>query len=207
MIKLYDNPQNSNSRKIHAIARSCDITIDLVPVDLMKGEGQTPEFLAINPNGKIPAMVDGDVKLFESNAILCYIAAKHQSPLLPKDPRGRGEVDQWLFWQASQLSVATGKIAWERVYKGMLNRGTPEQARIDEGLADLERALGALDRVLSQSKYVCGSKLTVADYAICGNLAKATRERIQIENEVCKHANIKRWLGEIESSPAWSHAI
>ena len=62
MIKLYDNPTNGNSRKIHAVARECDVKLEIVPVDLMKGDGKTPEFLAINPNGKVPAMVDGSLK-------------------------------------------------------------------------------------------------------------------------------------------------
>ncbi|MGE0174206.1 MAG: glutathione S-transferase family protein [Oligoflexales bacterium] len=206
MIKLYDNPTNSNSRKIHAIARDCDVTLEIVPVDLMKGEGQKPDFLAINPNGKIPAMVDGKVKLFESNAILCYIAAKHNSPLLPQDAEGRAQVDQWLFWQSAHLSIATGKITWERVYKGLLNRGTPDQARIEEGLTDLNRFVGVLDGVLAQSKYICGSKLTVADYAICATLAKTPRERSQIAEDVLKYPNVKRWLSEVESLPAWMHA-
>lgn len=206
MIKLYDMPGNTNSHKIHAIARECDATVEIVPVDLSKGEGRSPEFLAINPNGKIPAMVDDGMKLFESNAILCYIAAKHGSPLLPTDAQGRAQVDQWLFWQTAHLSASTGKIAWERVYKERLGLGTPDQARIQEGLADLERFLGVLDGVLAKNTYVCGTKLTVADYAICATLAKTPRERLQIEAEVLKHAHVKRWLGQVETRPAWTHA-
>lgn len=205
MIKLYDMPGNANSRKLHAIARECDVMLETIPVTLAKGEGKTPEFLAINPNGKIPAMVDGSLKVFESNAILCYIAAKHKSPLLPIDARGRAEVDQWLFWQTAHLSQATGKVAVERVYKGMLNLGAPDQARIDEGLAELDRFLGVLDGVLAKNTYVCGPNMSVADYAVCGTLAKATRERLQIEADVMKHPNVKRWLGVIESRPAWAH--
>ena len=144
--------------------------------------------------------------LFRSNAILCYIAAKHNSPLLPKDAKGRGEVDQWLFWQTAHLAQATGKIAWERIYKGFMNLGAPDQARVEEGLGELARFLGVLDGVLAKSEYVCGKNVTVADYAICGTLSKATRDRLQIEPEVLKHANVKRWLGVVESRPAWQHA-
>lgn len=206
MIKLYDMPGNTNSRKIHAVARECDIKLEVLPVDLSKGEGRSPEFLAINPNGKIPAMVDGPLKLFESNAIMCYVAAKHQSPLLPMDARGRAEVDQWLFWQTAHLGAATGKIAWERFYKGRMNLGPPDQARIQEGLADLDRFLGVLDGVLAKNTFVGGAKMTVADYAVCATLAKTVRERFQIDQDVMKHTNVKRWLGMIEARPAWGHA-
>lgn len=206
MIKLYDMPGNSNSRKIHALARELDINVETIAVDLQKGEGQKAEFLAINPNGKIPAMTDGELKLFESNAILLYVAAKYNSPLLPKEAEGRAVVDQWLFWQTAHLSTAMGKVAWERVYKTMLNMGTPDEARIQEGLTELNRFLGILDGVLSQQTFVCGNKMTVADYALCAVLAKAPRERMGVTAEVQKHKNVSRWLGEIESRPAWVHA-
>jgi glutathione S-transferase len=205
VIKLYDMPANNNSRKIRAVARECDARLEVVPTDLRKGEGQTPEFKAINPNGKIPAMTDGDVKLFESNAIMCYVAAKHKSPLLPTDPKGRGQVDQWLFWQTAHLSDAVGTIAWERVYKTMLNMGTPNEERIKDGLASLDRFLGVLDGVLAKSTYVCGSDMTVADYAICGTIAKRQQDRLSIGAEVTKFANVKRWLDLVEARPAWSH--
>jgi glutathione S-transferase len=206
MIKLYDNPTNGNSRKIHAVARECDATVEIVPVDLMKGEGQTPAFLAINPNGKVPAMVDGDVKLFESNAIMTYVAAKHRSPLLPTDAVGRAKVDQWLFWQTAHLGAAAGKIAMERIYKKFLNLGEPDQRLIDEGLTELNRFLKVLDGVLTKNAYVCGADLTVADYAVCGTIAKAARERLGIEAEVMKHPHVARWLEAVESRPAWQHA-
>jgi glutathione S-transferase len=207
MIQLYDNPSNANSRKIHAIARECDIKLEIKPVNLMQGDGQKPEFLAINPNGKIPAMVDGNFKLFESNAIMCYIAAKHSSPLLPSDLQKRANVDQWLFWQTAHLGAAAGKIAWERVYKSLLNRGTPDETNIKESLTELNRYLAVLDAVLAKTSYVCGDQLTVADYAIAGTLAKEYRERLQIDADVLAYPHIKNWLETIEARPAWQHAL
>jgi glutathione S-transferase len=206
MLKLYDMPGNSNSRKIRAIARECDVTLDLVETNLQKGDGKKPEFLAINPNGKIPALTDGPFKLFESNAILCYIAAKYDSPLLPKDARARSEVDQWLFWQTAHLSQATGKIGWERIYKPMLNMGAPDAGRIAEGLAEIDRFVGVLDGVLGAHKYVCGTQMTVADYALCGTIGTAQQTRLSITAEVTKFAHVKRWLAEVEARPAWIHA-
>lgn len=201
-MNLYDMPSNTNSWKIRAVAKELDVRLDIVPINPMKGEQKTEEFLKINPNGKIPALVDGDVKLFESNAILCYLASQYgPTPLLPTDPAGRAQVDQWLFWQSAHLSQAVGKIMFERFYKEMLNLGEPDQKRIEEGMVEVDRYCSVLDGVLARADYVCG-KMTVADYALAATFAR--RDAAQID--LSKYAHVTRWLQAVESRPAWIHS-
>ena len=202
MIKLYDMPGNSNSRKIRAVARELDVHLEMVPVDLRKGEGSSPEFLAINPNGKIPALTDGELKLFESNAIMLYLASKHRGTrILPADPEKRAVVDQWLFWQTAHLGAALGKVTFERFYKVQLNLGTPDAGKIAEGLAEFDRYMNVLDAHLAGKDFVCGA-FTVADYALCGTLQSRTRAEVDLS----KWKNVTRWLGNVESRPAWVQA-
>lgn len=201
-MKLYDMPGNLNSWKIRAVAKELDVRLDIIPINPRNGDNKTEEFLKINPNGKIPALVDGDVNLFESNAILCYLAAKRgDTKLLPVDAKGRAQVDQWLFWQTAHLSQAVGKILFERFYKEYLNLGAPDQAKIDEGQAEVERFCAVLDGVLKDSEYVCGD-LTVADFSLAGTLASRSRAQI----DIAKFKNIGRWLTAIESRPSWVHS-
>lgn len=201
-MKLYDMPENTNSWKIRAVARECDMKLDIVPVNPLKGEHKSEEFLQVNPNGKIPALVDGEFKLFESNAILCYIAAKcGQTRLLPTGPKERAQVDQWLFWQSAHLSQAFGKIMFERFYKEFLNLGSPDPARIAEGEAEVDRFCSVLDGALKHSEYVCG-ELTVADFSLAGTLALRTRAQVDLS----KFKYISHWLKLIESRPSWIHS-
>ena len=89
-----------NPQKACAVARYLDSPVEFVRVDLAKGEHKTPDYLAINPNGKVPALVDGDTKLWESNAIMCHLARKAKSDLWPTDPIKQIEVLKWLSWNS-----------------------------------------------------------------------------------------------------------
>lgn len=202
-MKLYDMPDNLGTRRIRALANELDVKLELVPTNLRDGDGQKPEYLKINPNGKIPSLTDGTFALFESNAIMCYLAASSgkATPLLPSDPQGRAKVDQWLHWQSAHLGVAVGKVAMERVYRAVLNLGPVDQGRLEEGLKELDRFATVLDGVLAKQDYVCGT-LTVADFSLAGTFS--TRERLALD--LSKYKNVSKWLERIESRPSWQHA-
>jgi glutathione S-transferase len=201
-MKLYCLPQNANTRKIRAVANEVDLRLDLETIDLRSGQGQSPEFLKINPNGKIPALTDGDFKLFESNAIITYLAAKAgRKDLLPTEPQARAHVDQWLHWQNAHLSTAIGKIAMERYYKPLFNMGAADPVKVEEGLKDADRFLTVLDGWLATRDYVCNT-LTVADFSLAGTLSI----RRDISLDIGKYAHLNKWLTRIETRPAWVHA-
>ena len=140
-----------NNRKVEAFIKHFDLDVEIHQVNFRDKENQTDEFLAMNPMGKVPVLVDGDLNLWESNAILTYLATLFpETNTLPIDPKGRADVDRWLHWQSCHLMPAMGKLK------------TGEEK---DPVALLDPLFKVLDIQLSDKEYVCG-KLSVADFAI-----------------------------------------
>src|SRR5690349_8988491 len=110
-MKLYQHPFSSAAFKVSAVVHELGLPVTFVTIDMMKGEHKSPEFLALNPNGKVPTLEDDGFCLWESNAILCYLAAKKpESGLLPTDARGMAQVQQWLQWQATTFGPSASEV-------------------------------------------------------------------------------------------------
>src|SRR3954470_23409904 len=109
MMKLYYF-ETPNGRKPCAVAKYLGLSVDFVRVDLAKGEQRLPQYLASNPNGKIPVLEDGEVKLWESPAIMCYLAHKAGSELWPKDDLLKIDLIRWLNWDTAHFSRHAGRL-------------------------------------------------------------------------------------------------
>jgi glutathione S-transferase len=190
--------ETPNARKACAVARYLDAPVEFVRVDLAKGEHQTPAFLAINPNGKVPALVDGDVHMWESAAIMCYLAEKAGSSLWPKDAR-QIDVIRWLSWDIAHFSRHAGTLFFEQVIKPQFGLGEPNLAAIDEAMSFFRRFAGILDSHLNGRAYLVGDGLTVADFAVASMLPHAREARLPID----EFAEIGRWYAQLEELPAW----
>jgi glutathione S-transferase len=193
-MKLYTNPLSPNCRKILGVAAHAGVDIDVQPVDLLKGAQKQPDFLAINPNGKVPALVDGDVTLWESNAITCYVASKAESDLWPKSNQ-RYDILRWMFWESNHWSKAIGTIIGQKIF----NAANPDQAIIDNGLADFHTFASVLDDHLASRDFVSGEALTVADFALAVWLGYS-----QIcELPLSEFDHIRTWNSRLNALPAW----
>jgi len=150
-----------NNRKVEAFIKHFDLDIEIHQVNFREGENKTEAFLALNPMGKVPVLVDGDFNLWESNAILTYLATVFsETNTLPTDPRGRADVDRWLHWQSSHLMPAMGRLK------------TGEETD-PESVKPLYKVL---DIGLQGKEFVCGA-LSVADFAIAAyTLTKLGRQ-------------------------------
>ena len=200
---LYDWKNSYNSRKIRAVAFECDQNIDAQSIDIMAGETRTPKYLAMNPNGKVPVLKDEDFCLWESNAIMCYVASKNaSSKLLPTNPSERARVDQWLFWQTAHLSPSIGKISFEKIWKAKLGMGQEDPKAIEAAMPEVERYLKVLDGELAKNEWVVGKNLSVVDFAC----AAAFMMRREINLDLANYSNISRWLDKVESRPSWKNA-
>jgi len=165
-MKLYQFPLSPNCQKVIALAYEVGVSLETAAVDLFKGESRAPELLAKNPNGKLPILEDGDFVLWESNAMLGYIAAKvDRTDLAPTTPRERADVDRWLAWHNAHFGPAIGKVAFQRIVKKLGGLGAPDEAIVTQGSEEFTRAAGALEQSLGSKEFLCG-RLTIADFAL-----------------------------------------
>lgn len=204
-MKLYDFPFSPNCRKVRAVAYELGIAFESVPVDLLTGGSRTPAFLARNPNGRVPVLEDGDLILWESTAIMRYLATG--SALVPRDRRTVAEMDRWTAWQLAHLGPALSKVAFEKIVKKLTGRGAPDEARIAEGTAEVASMSAILDAALAGREYVAGP-LTLADFALAAHyslagaagLSLAAHPRVETWlTRVCARDSMKRALGDAQA--------
>jgi glutathione S-transferase len=196
-MKYYYHPLSQNCRKTTALIQHLGIDADFQVVDLTTGEQQAPEFLAVNPNGRIPALEDGDVKVWESNSIIIYLANKEGSDMWPADER-RYEILRWMFWEQGHLMLATGIPFFNRLVKPMIGQ-EPDEARIEEALNNFRRLAKVLDDHLADREYLVGDSLTLADFAVAGNFCFAGPSGLPVD----EFPNVLQWLATLDGHPAW----
>jgi glutathione S-transferase len=172
-MKLYQFPFSPACQKVVAIAHEVGVSLELAAVDLFKGEARTPAMRAKNPNGKLPILEDGDFVLWESTAMIAYIAAKAgRVDLAPTTPRERAEVDRWTSWEGAHFGPAIRKVAFERIVKKLAGLGAPDEAAVKAGIEDFAARADVLEQSLGTKEYVCG-RLTIADFALAPYAALA----------------------------------
>ena len=163
-MKLYSNPLSPNCRKVHALVKHLGLQLETETVDLMAGAQKQPAFLAINPNGKVPALVDGNKKMWESNALLAYLASKQDTTVWPKND-DRYEIIKWMSWESCHFAPAVGKIIGQVIFAPM--RGAkPDPAIIEQGIEDFRKHSAVANAQLATSKFLTGDKPTIADFAV-----------------------------------------
>ena len=165
-MKLYHFPSSLNCLKVHAVAYELGVRLELMTVNILRHETSAPFFRALNPNGLVPVLVDGDFVLWESNAIVTYLAATHPTPsLLSTDARGRADVDRWLYWQSAHLGPALSRIAFEGFVKPMTGCGATDASTVAIARCDFARHCSVLEASLIGNEYVA-THLSVADFAL-----------------------------------------
>jgi glutathione S-transferase len=197
-IKLYDSKVSPYARKVRLVAAELGLPIETIAVDFQKGDPRKPEYLAMNPNGKVPVIDDDGFVLWESIAILKYLAGK-KGALLPADARGRAEADQWMFWWANHPEPAIELLIYELVLKPFFGKAGNDASIIAEAHALLDRYLPVLDKRLAGKDYVMG-KLSVVDFAIAPPLELASR---RLSVDLGKYPNINAWLARLQAKPYW----
>jgi glutathione S-transferase len=164
-MKVYAFPSSPNCWKVLAVARELSLPVETIRVDLLRGEAKTPAFLAKNPNGRVPVLEHEGLLLWESNAILGYLASQEPVPsLLPSRPDERAEVDRWLYWESTTLSPAVWKVGFEKILKPIMKQ-PPDAALVAAGTAEFASAAKLLDDALAGREYLAG-KLSIADFAM-----------------------------------------
>lgn len=199
-MKLYVNPLSPNVRRVRFTAAVLGLELEEKLLDFAKGEHKNPEYLALNPNGAVPTLIDGDLVLTESRAIMQYLASKKpEFGLLPRDEAARADVTRWQFWDASHFSPQLGTFTFEKLIKGMIGLGEPDLAKINEALANFRRFAAVLNQRLEGRQYVVGNALTLADLTLASSLMYAK----QTEIPLAEFPNVERWFSQISALDAW----
>jgi glutathione S-transferase len=199
-MRLYHHPFSFNARRAVMTALHLQVPVDLVPIDLARRENLKPEFLRLNPNHKVPVLEDGDLHLWESCAIMQYLAdVTPGQTVYPADVRARADVNRWLFWCSQHFSAAIAIFNWENAVKPIIGLGGPDPAELHRGGQLFTPLAEILDSHLAAHAWVSGPALTLADLAIAAPLGHAGVARLPIE----PYANIRRWLRQVEELPAW----
>jgi len=199
MIKFYYSGA-PNPMKVALMLEECGLAYEPIPVDTRKGHQHTAEFLSLNPNGKVPVIVDDDATVFDSNAILLYLAEKTGKFLPAGTPKMRGELLSWLMFVASGVGPFSGQAVHFRHY-------APDKIHyaINRYMYEAQRHYGILDERLGKRKYVVGEAYGIVDMAVWG-WARLIPTALG-EEHWAKFPNLKRLVDEISARPAAKSAI
>lgn len=171
MYILYHFPYSQHARRVVSLMIEADLEYELRHVDMGKGEHQSAEYLAINPNHQVPTLIDGDVKIHESNAILRYLCVKHDlTAWYPEEPPTRAKVEQWLDWNQSRLSPAVVDIVLNSVFLGLAG----DKSAIERGRSRLSELWPILNAGLADGPFLAGSRPTIADLSLASSIFQLT---------------------------------
>ena len=167
MYILYHFPYSQHARRVVSLLEAASLPYELRHVDMASGAHLSADYLAINPNHQVPTLLDGDLTLHESNAILRYLCHKHDlTDWYPADPKHRARVEQWLDWNQCRLSPAVIDIVRNKLFRG--DKG--DLGAIARGEANLRELAPILDAGLAAQDFLTGPKATIADLAVASNL-------------------------------------
>jgi GST-like protein len=199
MLKFYYSGA-PNPMKVALFLEEAGLEYEAIPVDTRKGDQHRPEYLAINPNAKVPAIVDGDVTVFDSNAILLYLGEKTGKFMPGKGDKARGELLSWLMFIASGVGPYSGQAVHFRNY-------APEKIEYatNRYMYEAQRHYGILEARLSKQKYMLGDTYTIVDMALWG-WARLIPVALG-DTAWAKFPHLKKLMDEISARPAAARAL
>ncbi len=203
-MKLIGFPPSPNTWKVRAVAAHLGIPLDFELVDLTRGQSHTPGYLAFNPTGRTPTLIDGDLRLWESTAIMQYLASRKPNSLWPEDARARADIMRWQSWQLAHWSKdGCDPLLFERLVKQALKLGAPDEAVVAKGLACFNREAAVLDAHLAARPYLVGGDVTLADFSVAAPLFYAERAGLP----VASHSHVSNWFGRVSALPCWQETM
>jgi len=194
MLKIYGADLSTPSCKVRFVANALGLTYDYKRVDLVKGDNRTESHLRLHPGGKVPVIDDDGFLLFESNAIIRYLATKSESALYPKGLKQRAVIDQWTDFVSHHIATALSRVLFNRVFAPFLKVEVDERA-VTEGLSFLERFLPVVDSPLKERRYLAGGELTLADF----NLLSAVDPAEVAQVDLSGYLNLTRWRKDLQA--------
>lgn len=197
MIELY-TWTTPNGVKPLIMLEETGLPYHVTPIDIGKGAQHAPDYVRINPNAKIPAMVDEGVRIFESGAILIHLAEKSGGKLLPSSGQERADVLGWLFFQIGSVGPMFGQLGH---FRGAKREDT---YALDRYTAEVERLAGIMDARLGEVEYLGGGEYSIADVATIG-WARGLGGYYKFD--MTRWPNLQRWIDQVSARPAVHRAL
>lgn len=201
-MRIYGPVMSNNVFRPVLIARHIGVALELAPVNLPGGEHKGEAFRQLNPFGRIPALEDEGLCLFESVAIGQYIAGKQPNAVWPDDNGIRARITAWQVWGVAHLARGVGPVQFNRMFRAIFNMGPPDEAAITAGLAVYEQEAGVLEGWLSDGRpWLLGADMTLADLDVAGWFLHADAAGLPMA------PHTSAWTGRVRALPAWSAAL
>jgi glutathione S-transferase len=201
-VKLYSSQVSSCSRRVRVVAAALKLELEIIPIELAN-PADRGMLAAINPNNKVPVLVDGDFVLWESNAINAYLCASVPGQtLLPSAPRERAEVDRWLNWLTSHFAVHVAGLNFERFVKGMMRLGDPNEYAVAYHERLFHQFAKVADDHLAKHAWLANDRLSVADYSLAATLISAQTAKLPLD----AYQRITALAARIHDRPEWAAA-
>jgi glutathione S-transferase len=199
-MKLYGFPSAPTTWQVRAVAAHLGIPLEDVLVDLGKGEQRAPDYLALNPTGRTPTLVDGGFVLWESTAIMQYLASQKPNALWPDDMRVRADIARWQSWHLQHWAAgACTPLLFERFVKPFFAMGAPDEAVVAKATENFRSEAAVLDGHLARRAYLVGNGPTLADFTAVSPLVYAAEGQLPIGD----FPNLRDWSARILALPAW----
>lgn len=196
MIKIYGSPRSSASR-CYWMLEELGLSYEAMHLDMRSKEHKSEWFLKINPNGKVPALMDGDFVIWESMAITNYLAKKYNSPLAATTPEEEGHIMQWSFWALAELQAPAVTWLIQEIFvpAELKNMQTIEDAKIKA-----TGFLKVLEKSLNGKNFLVNERFTVADL----NVASVVNVLVELKYDFSDFKNIQHWLKACTDRPAFN---
>ena len=195
MLQIYGSPMSS-ARRCFWVLEELELPYQRVALDMSKKEHKAASYTKLNPNGKVPCLVDGSFVIWESMAINFYLCEKYGRQLLGKTAEENGLIQQWTFWGIAELQRPLIEAFIQLIF-------VPEDKRdmsiVERGKKAAEPLLHVLDQYLTAKTFLVGNRFTLADL----NLASVVHINHMMQNDISAHKNVSEWLRDCTSRPAF----
>jgi glutathione S-transferase len=198
-MQLYYNHYSSNTRRVLLAADHLGIDFDLVQINLASQDDRR-RLGEVNLNAKLPVLIDGDFVLWESCAIMQYLAdGTPGQTVWPQERRARADVSRWMFWACQHFAPAIGVLTWEHIWKKFVTGQDADPKEVARGEADLAEAARVLDKHLATRQWLVGDAVSLADYAVVAPLMYKEKAQLPLAD----YPHLLAWFERIRALPAW----
>jgi glutathione S-transferase len=203
-MKLYLFPAG-RAVSVLSLKNYLSIGCEVQRLDFTRGDQLKPEYVKLNPNKKMPTLEDDGFVLWESNAILFYLASmRPEKALWPSDVKGQADVLRWLAWESGHWDAeSVGMVSFEKGSKVVMGLGPADPAFIKRGEQNFARFAAVLDGCLVDKNWLVGERLTIADFSVGGVIPSGNA----MDLSIAKYPEISRWYAHLSALPGWHHDL